>query len=134
MGKGSKMQSVSFQDVEEFLEYLPEKERIIVETLRGLIFDCIPGTHEKLSYNVPFYRKNKNICFIWPASVLWGTKKTYAGVRLGFNQAFRMDDPLNYLSKGDRKQIYYHDFLSIHDIDHAILKLYLFEAHRVDQL
>jgi hypothetical protein len=36
------MQDVSFNDVREFLEYLPGEQRMIVEYLREIIFDCIP--------------------------------------------------------------------------------------------
>jgi hypothetical protein len=70
------MQNVNFTNVDDFLEFLPEQELRIVEALRRTIFDCIPNVSEKLSYNVPFYKRKKGICFIWPASVLWGKKKT----------------------------------------------------------
>ena len=78
-----KMQEVSFNDLNEFLDFLPNDERKIVDTLRKIIFTCAPEAAEKLSYNVPFYKQHRNFCFIWPASVLWGKTKTYSGVRLG---------------------------------------------------
>ena len=127
------MQNVSFRNVNEFLDFLPEDELKIVELLRKIIFRCIPEITEKLSYNVPFYRKHKNIFFIWPSSVLWGAKKSYSGVRLGFSKGYLMSDEINYLDKGERKQIYYKDFLTVNDVDVELLQSYLFEAILIDE-
>ncbi len=128
-----KMQSVSFKDVEEFLDFLPADELEITEALRELIFNCVPNITEKLSYNVPFYKKHKGMFFIWPAAILWGNKKTYTGVRFGFQQGYLMNDELNYLDRGDRKQVYYKDFNSIKEMDEDILKTYIFEAVEIDK-
>jgi hypothetical protein len=127
-----KMQQVSFKSVEEFLEYLPADELEITELLRETIFNCVPGIKEKLSYNVPFYKKNKGMFFIWPASVLWGSKKSYKGVRFGFQQGYLMNDELDYLKKEGRKQIYMRDFISVKDVDLEILRAYIFEAAEID--
>jgi hypothetical protein len=126
------MQNASFKSVDEFLEFLPDDELKITEYLRSLIFDCILNVTEKLSYNVPYYKRNANICFIWPASVLWGKKKTYNGVRLGFTNGYLMHDEINYLDKGDRKQVYWKDFTDIKQIDADLLKAYIYEAVEID--
>jgi hypothetical protein len=131
--KSSGMQNVSFRNVDEFLEYLPEEERKIVDVLRQIIFSCIPHATEKLNYNVPFYKVNRNICFLWPASVLWGNTKTYKGVRMGFTSGYLLSDPYNYLVKGNRKQVYMHDFNSVMEIDVAILRNLIFEAELSDR-
>ena len=60
-----KMQNVSFKTIDDFLEFLPEDELKIVELLRSIILNCIPDAKEKLTYNVPFYKRFKNICFIF---------------------------------------------------------------------
>jgi Domain of unknown function (DU1801) len=122
------MQNVNFKTVDEFLAYLPEDELKIVEFLRNIIFDCIPDCEEKLSYNVPYYRKHYRICFIWPASITWGSKITYKGVRLGFANGNLMADENHYLDKGNRKQVYWKDFTDIREINTDLLKSYLFEA------
>src|SRR5436190_20085321 len=126
------MQNVSFNNVDEFLEFLPEDELKLVKFLRRIIFDCVTGVTEKLSYNVPFYKKNKSIFFIWPASVLWGKKQSYKGVRFGFQQGYLLNDEINYLDRGDRKQVYWRDFTNIKDIDIDLLKAYIFEAEIID--
>jgi hypothetical protein len=127
-----KMQNVSFKNVDEFLEYLPDKELKITELLRRIVFDCIPMAVEYLSFNVPYYKVSKTICFIWPASILWGNKKTYDGVRFGLTNGYLIPDPINYLDKGNRKQVYWRDFSDIKEIDVDLLKSYIFEALIID--
>lgn len=104
------MQNVSFRNIDDFLEYLPDNELKIVSFLRRLVFDCMPMATEQLAFNVPYYTVNRNVCFIWPASVLWGKKQTYQGVRFGFTNGNLISDDINYLDKGNRKQVYWKDF------------------------
>ena len=127
------MQNVSFKSVDELIDFLPSDELKIFQFLRQLVLSCIPDVSEKLSYNVPYYKRHKNICFIWPASILWGQKKTYDGVRFGFTNGYLLIDEIDYLDKGNRKQVYYKDFTSIKDIDTDLLKAYIFEAVLIDQ-
>jgi len=127
-----KMQEVKFLHVEEFLDYLPDDELKLVQFLRQIIFDCIPNVEERMSFSVPFYKRNKGICFIWPSAVLWGKKKSYDGVRFGFNTGYLISDEMGYLDKGNRKQVYYKDFKSISEIDVPLLKTYIFEALEID--
>lgn len=126
------MQNVKFENLEEFFDFLPQQERIVVEYLRALIIECIPYCTEKLSYNVPYFKGHTTICFIWPASVLWGKKQTYTGVRLGFTSGDLMHDDIQYLEKGNRKCVYWRTFKNIKEIDREILKAYLYDAVRVD--
>lgn len=126
------MQNVSFQTVDEFLAFLPEDELAITECLRKLIFECLPTATEKLAYNVPYYKHYRNFCFIWPGSVWWGKKRTCDGVRLGFTNGQFLTDDINYLNKGDRKQVYWKDFSSVREIEKALVQSYIFEAIVVD--
>lgn len=128
----NKFQPFSFKTLDDFLEHLTEDELEIVQVLRELIFECIPEVKEKLSYNVPFYSKHKRICFIWPASVPWGNHKQ-EGVRLGFANGNLMNDDIGYLDKGERKQVYTKDFMSVKEIDVDIVRAYLFEAALIDE-
>jgi len=128
MERKNKMQNVSFRSVGEFLEYLPAEERVIVDVLRKLILDTLPGIEERLSFNVPFYRMKKDICFIWPASILWGKKKTYEGVRLGFSYGHVLQDEIGYLNKGNRKQVSWRDFGDAKEVDRDLIRMYLYEA------
>lgn len=126
------MQNVEFQTVEEFLDYLPERERAIVDILREIIMDCMPDCTERLSYNVPYYYRHSRVCFIWPASVPWGKVKL-DGVQLGFCKGFLLNDEINFLEKGNRKEVYVKTYFHPNDIDADVLKAYLFEAIVVDE-
>lgn len=128
-----KLQEVAFRSVDDFLAYLPEQELPVVEFLRKIVFNCLPHCTEKLAYNVPYYQIHKNICFIWPASVKWGKQVTYQGVRFGFTQGHLLSDEINYLNRGNRKQVYWKDFTCISEIDVDLLKAYIYEAELVDE-
>lgn len=127
------MSTKKFNNVEEFLDHLPEDELKITQYLIQLVENTLINYTIKLNYNVPFYAIHKNICFIWPASVLWGKKKTYSGVRFGFTKGYLLNDDFNYLDKGDRKQVYWKDFKHINEIDIDLLKTLLFEAIEIDK-
>ena len=72
-----------FKSLIDFLEFLPEEERIIVDVLREIIKENLPANcKEKLSYNVPFFYGKKGICIIWPSTIPRGGIKN--GVLLGF--------------------------------------------------
>ncbi|HYG53445.1 MAG TPA: DUF1801 domain-containing protein [Flavobacteriales bacterium] len=127
------MQNVKFNTVDEFLDFLPDDELKITKVLRSLILDTLPNATEYLAYNVPYYKINKSICFIWPASILWGKQKTYEGVRFGFTYGNLLRDESKYLSKQTRKQVYWHDYTRITQDDLDIIKSFLFEAAEIDR-
>jgi hypothetical protein len=126
------MQNVNFKNVDDLLAFLPEEELKIFERLRKLIFTCIPDCTEKLSYNVPFYKKHRNICFIWPPSVKW-SGVGHEGIRFGFSNGYLLTDEIGYLDKGTRKQVYWRDFTSLKETDAVLLKAYIFEAAAIDE-
>jgi hypothetical protein len=127
-----KMQNVSFNTVDEFLDFLPAEELLIVDYLRKIIFDCLPECEERLAYNVPFYRRHSNLFFIWPPSVKWGNTG-HSGVRFGFTNGNLLSDETNYLDRGSRKQVYWKDFQSIKEIDVDLIKAFIFEASIIDE-
>ncbi|MBI2282873.1 MAG: DUF1801 domain-containing protein [Bacteroidetes bacterium] len=127
------MQEVSFRDIDEFLDYLPADERMITESLRQIILGCDSRITEKLSYNVPYYKLHRRFCFIWPASILWGKKKSYEGVRLGFTSGHLLSDASGYLDRGNRKFVSYKDFRSVTEIEADTLRAYLYEALAIDE-
>lgn len=126
------MQPFKFRTIEEFLEFLPEDEYIITSYLRSIVFELIPEVQEKLRYQVPFYSRHKNICFIWPGSVLWGKQRSYEGVRFGFSAGYLLDDVGQYLERGTRKQVFWKDFTRLEEIDTDQLIMLVSEAVIVD--
>ena len=127
------MQPVKYASVEDMLDHLPEDELEITLALRELVFECIPGITERLSYNVPFYKKHKGVCFIWPGAVKWGSKRMYEGVRFGFNLGTSLIDEHGILNKGDRKSVAYFDVQDLRNLPVDILKSYLYEAAILDE-
>lgn len=115
----------------EFWEFIPENERIIVDVLRPVVLQHLPSyCKEKLSYNVPFYYGKRRICLIWPGSVPRGGIKE--GVLFGFCYGNRLKDPMNYLSHGSNKQVFYKIFHSPEEIDYDAIVSLMKEAVEVD--
>ena len=127
------MQNVNFRTVGELLGFLPEEQLEMVEQLRTLVTECLPEIEEGLSFNVPFYRRHKLICYIWPGAVSWGGK-TWDGVEFGFNYGYLLADEIGYLDRGNRKQVYNKRFYPGDRIDEEILRAYLFEAWELDEM
>ncbi len=127
------MQNVSFSSVDECLDFLPPDELKILLFLRKIIFSCIPDCTEKLSYNVPYYKRRKNICFLWPGSITWA-KVGQKGVRMGFTCGNLLADERNYLEKGERKQVYWKDFTDVREIDVDLIRSFLFQALEIDRM
>jgi hypothetical protein len=131
---------MSHKSVEEVIAALPRSEQVIVKRLRALVMECLPKAEEKAYYDmgVPFYRHHRLICFIWPASVFWGPKRTLEtqqkkGTALGFNQGNLMSNQDAVLLAEGRKQVYCMYFHSLKDIDEAQVRALLFEAGMIDE-
>ena len=69
MKQARKMQEVNFRSIAEMLDFLPEDQLVITEILRELVLETIPNVSEHLAYNVPYYKRYSNICFIWPGAI-----------------------------------------------------------------
>ena len=133
MARSERMQAVKFRSVEECLDFLPPDEHALTEKLRAIVQDCIPNAKERISFNVPFYKRHKDLCFIWPASVLWGQKKTYQGVRFGFTYGNLLVDEEGFLEKGGRKQVHWRDFTRLTAKDVEMVRALLYQAVLVDE-
>ncbi len=124
--------------VEEMLEALPRAEQIIVKRLRALITECLPKASEepKYGFGVPFYVRNRMICFIWPSSVYWGLKRKAEArqklVTLGFCQGNRMSNEAGLLQAEGRKQVYCVYINSIDEIKEEQIRAWLYEAELID--
>ncbi|TNE73078.1 DUF1801 domain-containing protein [bacterium] len=127
----NRFQPISFTSVQDCLNYIPEHERELVVHLRKLILATIPEITEKLSYNVPYYFRNKRLCFIWPGSIPWG--KVQKGVRLGFANGHLLQDEFNYLNNPVGKTVASRVFNELHEIDDEIVIQLLLEARLLDE-
>lgn len=114
---------------ENFFFDLTEDEKPIVQLLRKIILESIPGIREKISYGVPYYFRKTRICFIWPASIKAGPK---SGVMLGFCKGNKLSNEQGILESGGRKEVYALTFHNIKEIKPALIKEILYEAILVD--
>lgn len=126
----NKYQPLKFNSVEALLDYITPDELAIVEKLRSVVFEFIPEIKEKLSFNVPFYSRYYQICFIWPASVPWGGIKQ--GVSFGITQGHLFNNYNQYLEKKARKKVLSRTFLSVAEIDYMQLTDVLIQSIEID--
>ena len=127
-------QGLNFRNVDDFLDFLPENEREIVEALREITLSQLPAnTREKVSYNVPYYFLKKRVCFIWPAAVPWGMVPA-DGVKFGFCAAHKIADESGFIQMGGRKQVGITVFRSVKEVrdSELLLRSFLDEAVMVD--
>ena len=117
-------------DVNDFIINLPKEERVLVSRLRDLLMETEPRFREKLSYGVPYFSRNRRVCFIWPASAPLGP--TNAKVSFGFCYANLLSNVQGILLKEGRKQVYIARFSSINEIDERLLLEIIQEALIVD--
>jgi hypothetical protein len=113
------------------LDFLPQRELEVLKVLRSTCQNCLIDAREKLSYNVPFYYRNRRIAFIWPGSIPWG-QVTFEGVQFGICNAYLIPDSLEYLEHQGRKQVYTRKFHTVQDIDVERLNQLLFAAYAID--
>ena len=125
----NQFQPIDFQDLDDLFEFLPEEELKLVKVLRNFVYQCIPEVKEKLSYNVPFFKLKRNICFIWPGSVPWGG--TFEGVQFGFSSGHLLSHT-GYLDAGKRKFVRTKTFKTTSEIDFQLLESLLLEAVEID--
>jgi len=127
-------------DIDQMIANLLHNEQVLVKRLRELIIECIPQATEKAYYDlgIPFYTRNRLICFIWPPSVVWEPgsnheKRMAKGVSLGFNQGNLMSNEDGVLLAEGRKQVFVMYFKQLNDIDEVQVRALLFEAAMIDE-
>jgi hypothetical protein len=127
-------------DIDQLIATLPRDEQVLVKKLQALITECIPQATEKAyeGQAMPFYTRNRLICFIWPPSMAWEPntnveKQKAKGVALGFNQGNLMSNDDGVLLAEGRKQVYMMYFKKLDDIDENQVRALLFEAAMIDE-
>lgn len=126
----------SKKSVDEIITDLPKHEQVVVNRLRALILECLPKATEKNNYGVPFYTRNRIICFIWPPSIYWGPKKSdyqQKGISLGFCQGNLFANEDGALLAEGRKQVYCMYFHRVDEFNEEQIRALLFEADLIDQ-
>jgi hypothetical protein len=93
-----------------------------------------PRVSEKFSYGVPYYKRNRQLCFIWPSSSPPGPNDGSVSFGLCYGNKLSNDEGL-LLSEG-RKQVYVIRFKTLSEINvlENSLKQIIMEALLVDSL
>ncbi len=120
------------KDVDEFIGELPRTEQLLTRRLRGIILETDPRIREKLSYGVPYFMKNRRLCFIWPQSVPYGPKD--ALVSLGFCYGHMLSNNQGVLLHEGRTQVYIIKYNALTEIEETTIGEILQEALMVDEL
>ena len=98
-------------DWSEFARALPREERLIFQRLRHLVLETEPRLKEIKNYGVPYYSRNKRVCFIWPVSApdapkAKNQKDDGTLVSLGFCYGNLLSNEQGLLLAEGRKQVY----------------------------
>lgn len=130
----------SVKTVDEAILTLPKPELAMVKRLCALVQECLPMAIEEPKYGlgVPFYKRHRMICFIWPSSFYWGPKKKESSekptmVTLGFCYGNLMSNEDGILKADGRKQVYCIYFKSLEEINDDQVRALLFEAELIDE-
>lgn len=129
------MQNVELQSLDELFDFLPADQLDMVDMLRELVWECVPGVEEYLSFNIPCFRRYGMLCFIWPGAVSWGTK-VWDGVEFGFSKGYLLADEDHYLDRGNRKQVFTKRFYNIQEVAQNLekLRILIMEAAEINEL
>lgn len=109
-------------DWNEFASSLPREERIISKRLRDIILESDPKLIEKYNYWVPYYTRNKMVCFIWPVSApnapkAKNQKQDGTIVSLGFCYGNKLSNEQGLLLAEGREQVYIIRLKSIQELE-----------------
>jgi hypothetical protein len=118
------------ESVDDFIFNLPADEGVLVTKLRALLFEVEPRFKEKISYGVPYYSRNRRVCFIWPASAPLGPEN--AKVSFGFCYGNLLSNEQRILISEGRKQVYIVRYSELKEIDEKTLLEIIQEALLVD--
>ncbi len=98
-------------DWTEFSRALPREERLIFQHLREFVLETEPRLVEKMNFGVPYYTRNRMVCFIWPVSApdapkAKNQKNDGTLVSLGFCYGNLLSNEQGLLLAEGRKQVY----------------------------
>jgi hypothetical protein len=105
-----------------FCRSLPREERILTQRVYALIAETEPRLVLKFNYWVPYFVRNKMVCFIWPVSApnapkAKNQKDDGAILSLGFCYGNKLSNVQGLLLAEGRKQVYIIRFKSVQDLD-----------------
>lgn len=109
----------------EFLEALPEAERLLVIALHDHIVEVQPSIEVRMAYGIPFFYHNKRFAYLNPTKM--------GGVDLGFTRGHAMLDPSGILESKGRTQIKTATFFTCEDVPWETVTAWVVQAIDLNQ-
>lgn len=110
---------MSDNNCDNWFDTIPETQRPILNRLRSLIFDAVPGAVEELKWSRPCYSSDHGLfCY------LHSTKKH---ATIGFQKGASLSDPKKQL-EGNGKDMRHIKLRSVNDIDEPYFRTLLSTA------
>ncbi|HEY1115111.1 MAG TPA: DUF1801 domain-containing protein [Chitinophagaceae bacterium] len=103
------------EQVTRYINEAPPKQRQIMEVLRQLVHDSVPGVQEEFKWGRPVFRSGKDFAYL-------KTAKAY--VTLGFFKFDRLRDEHGRL-EGTGKDMRHIKLKTVQDMDGELLKEWL---------
>ena len=100
------------QQVTNYINNAPDAQKDVMESLRQLIHQSVPGVTEEYKWSRPVFRSSKDFAYL-------KTAKAY--VTLGFFDVEKLEDKDNLL-EGTGKDMRHIKIKSVNDIDSKLLK------------
>ena len=111
--------------VESYIENQNEPMREMMDILRYIILSANTDMKEKISYGIPFFYMQKNICYL---------NQTKYGLDLGIVKGIGINRNFPGLELKDRKQVKTIRFQKLDDIDFELIHQILDEAIKLDRI
>lgn len=96
------------QSLLDFLDTLPEPQRLLVVALHDHIVEVQPPIAVRMVYGIPFFYKGKRLAYLNP--------KKEGSVDLGFTRGHAMDDSSGLLEAKGRAQIKSASFQTVEEV------------------
>ncbi|SOC40671.1 DUF1801 domain-containing protein [Ureibacillus acetophenoni] len=113
------------QEVDQYMEKLPEEIKIITENLREIILDSSPALIEEYKWSMPNYSYKGLVCY------LQSSKKH---VNLGFHKGNELQEKdSNQLLQGTGKNMRHIKITKVEEIRQEEIKLLILEAIQLNE-
>lgn len=106
------------EEVNQYIAQADQNQGLIMEYLRGLIHELVPGVTEEFKWSRPVFKSKQHFAYF---------KTTKKHLTLGFYCADKLDDP-HQLLEGSGKGMCHVKIQSIGQVDDSILKKWILAA------
>ena len=105
-------------EVTDFINRAPSGQKQVMEKIRELLHESVPGVTEEFKWSRPVFKAKKDFAYL---------QTTKATVNLGFFNFQELDDPENRL-EGTGKSMRHVKLKTMNDIDPALFRQWFITA------